>query len=53
MITSIAGQSVTSQSQIQSILGTYHPGDKISISWVDSSGLTQTATIVLANGQAA
>jgi S1-C subfamily serine protease len=53
VITSIAGQSVTSQSQIQSILAGYHPGDKISISWVDSSGLTQTATIALASGPAA
>jgi S1-C subfamily serine protease len=53
VVTSLAGQSVTSQSQIQSILGSYHPGDKISMSWVDSSGLTHTATIVLASGPAA
>ena len=53
VVTSIGGQSVTSQSQIQSILEGYHPGDKVSISWVDGSGLTQTATIVLASGPAA
>jgi S1-C subfamily serine protease len=53
VITSLAGQSVTSQPQIQSILQGYHPGDKISISWVDTSGLTQTATITLASGPAA
>ena len=53
VVTSIGGQPVTSQSQIQSILEGYHPGDKISISWVDGSGLTQTATIVLASGPAA
>jgi S1-C subfamily serine protease len=53
VITSLGGQAVTSQPQIQSILEGYHPGDKISISWVDTSGLTQTATIVLASGPAA
>jgi S1-C subfamily serine protease len=53
VITSLAGQPVTSQPQIQSILEGYHPGDKISISWVDTSGLTQTATIALASGPAA
>jgi S1-C subfamily serine protease len=52
-ITSLGGQPVTSQSQIQSILGTYHPGDKISVSWVDSYGQAHTATIVLATGPAA
>jgi S1-C subfamily serine protease len=53
VITSLGGQSVTSESQIESILAGYHPGDKISIGWVDGSGLTQTATIVLASGPAA
>jgi S1-C subfamily serine protease len=52
-ITSLGGQPVTSQSQIQSILGTYHPGDKISLSWADSYGQAHTATIVLATGPAA
>jgi S1-C subfamily serine protease len=52
-ITSLGGQSVTSEAQIQSILETYHPGDKISVSWVDSYGQAHTATIVLAAGPAA
>jgi S1-C subfamily serine protease len=52
-ITSLGGQSVTSQSQIQSVLEAHHPGDKISISWVDSYGQAQTATIVLGSGPAA
>jgi len=52
-ITSLGGQSVTSESQIQSILETYHPGDKISVSWVDSYGQAHTATIVLTTGPAA
>jgi S1-C subfamily serine protease len=53
VITSLAGQPVTSESQIQSILAGYHPGDKISISWVDQYDQTQTATVVLATGPAA
>ena len=53
VITSLAGQSVTSASQIQTILGAYHPGDRVSISWTDAYGQSQTATVTLANGPAA
>ena len=53
VITAVGGQTVTSSSQIQSILGTYHPGDKVSISWTDASGQSQTATVTLASGPAA
>jgi S1-C subfamily serine protease len=53
VITSLAGQSVTSASQIQTILGAYHPGDQVSISWTDGYGQSQTATVTLANGPAA
>ena len=52
-ITSVAGQTVTSSSDIQSVLGSHHPGDKISISWTDQSGQSQTATVVLDAGPAA
>ena len=52
-ITSVAGQSVSSASDISQILVKYHPGDKISINWVDGSGQSQTATVTLANGPAA
>jgi S1-C subfamily serine protease len=52
-ITSVAGQSVSSATDIEQILVKYHPGDKISISWVDQSGQSQTATVTLANGPAA
>ncbi len=53
VITSLAGQSVTSESQIQTILGAYHPGDQVSIGWTDAYGQSQTATVTLANGPAA
>jgi S1-C subfamily serine protease len=52
-ITSVAGQSVTAESQVTAILVKYHPGDKISISWTDQSGSSHTATITLATGPSA
>jgi S1-C subfamily serine protease len=52
-ITSVGGQSVSSASDIEQILVKYHPGDKISVNWVDQSGQSQTATVTLANGPAA
>ena len=51
-ITSVAGQTVTSASDIQSALGNQHPGDKISISWTDQFGQSQTATVTLTGGPA-
>jgi S1-C subfamily serine protease len=51
-ITSVAGHTVTSSSDIQSVLENYHPGDKISISWTDQFGQSQTATVVLTTGPA-
>ena len=52
VITSIGGQSVTSATQMQSIIAAHHPGDKVSISWTDASGQTQTATVTFASGPA-
>ena len=52
-ITSVGGQAVSSTSDIQQALVKYHPGDKISVSWVDQSGQSQTATVTLASGPAA
>jgi S1-C subfamily serine protease len=53
VITSVAGKSVTSGTDIQDILIGYHPGDKVSIAWTDSTGQSHTATITLATGPAA
>ena len=49
-ITSVAGQSVSSPTDISNILVGYHPGDKIQVSWVDSSGQTHTSTVDLGSG---
>ena len=53
VITSVAGQAVSSGTSIQQVLGAHHPGDKVSIAWTDASGQSHTATVTLANGPAA
>ena len=53
VITSGAGQSVASSSSISSILATYHPGNKVSVTWTDTSGASHTSSITLASGPAA
>ncbi len=52
-ITSVGGQSVSSAQNIAQVLVKYHPGDSISIGWVDQSGQSQTTTVTLASGPAA
>ena len=50
VITSLAGQSVDSNTTISSLLVGHHPGDKVQIGWVDSSGQSHTATVDLGSG---
>lgn len=52
-LTAVAGQTVTAESQVTSILVKYHPGDKISLSWTDQTGASHTATVTLATGPSA
>jgi S1-C subfamily serine protease len=52
-ITAIAGQSVSTAGDLAHALVKYHPGNSISISWVDQNGQSHTSTLTLANGPAA
>ena len=52
-ITAVGGQSVSAPEDVAHALVKYHPGDKISISWVDQSGQSHTADVTLATGPAA
>jgi S1-C subfamily serine protease len=52
-ITAIGGQSVATAEDISHALVKYHPGDSISVTYVDQSGNSQTVTMTLANGPAA
>jgi S1-C subfamily serine protease len=53
VITSAAGQRVTSPAGLQTALGTHHPGDSITINWTDASGQAHSAIVTLVNGPAA
>ncbi len=50
VVTALDGQSVDSATAISSILVGHHSGDKVQISWVDSSGQSHTATVDLGSG---
>jgi S1-C subfamily serine protease len=49
-ITSIGGRAVSSSTSLRNVLVGFHPGQKVSISWVDSSGSSHTATVDLTSG---
>jgi S1-C subfamily serine protease len=49
-VTSFDGQSISDPTSLSSLLVTHHPGDKVQISWTDSSGQAHTATVTLASG---
>jgi S1-C subfamily serine protease len=56
VITSVAGHTVgtsTSSTSIEQVLTSYHPGDKVSLTWTDSTGQSHTATVTLGTGPAA
>jgi S1-C subfamily serine protease len=52
VITSVAGQTVSSGSSIESVVEQYHPGDKVSVGWTDDLGQAHTSTLTLATGPA-
>ena len=49
-ITSIDGTTIDSSSTVGSTLIQHHPGDKVQVGWVDSSGQSHTTTVTLAGG---
>jgi len=53
VITSFDGQTVTSESTLSTVMVGLHPGDKVEVGWVDTSGQSHTATVQLASGPAA
>jgi S1-C subfamily serine protease len=52
-ITAIGGQSVSTSQDLSQALVKHHPGDSISITWVDQTGQSHTSTLTLASGPAA
>ena len=50
VITSLGGKTISSANDLTNAIAVYHPGDKVSIGWTDSSGQTHTATVQLSSG---
>jgi S1-C subfamily serine protease len=50
VITGVSGQTVSSPSSLTAILAKYHPGNTISLSWVDTGGQKHTTSLTLTQG---
>ena len=50
VILSVAGHSVTSGSDLQSVIGGHRPGDKVTVVWQDQAGQTHSSVITLSQG---
>jgi len=53
VITSANGATISSPTDLTSVLSNAHPGESISLSWVDSSDASHTANLTLGTGPAA
>lgn len=49
-ITAINGAAVTDADSLSAILEGYDPGDSVTVTWTDTSGATQSATVTLIAG---
>jgi S1-C subfamily serine protease len=52
-ITAIGGQTVNSAEDVAHSLVKYHPGNSVSVTWVDASGQSHTANLTLTTGPTA
>jgi S1-C subfamily serine protease len=53
VITSVGGRSVTSPDTLQTVMLSHHPRDQVTVTWIDQSGQTHSATLTLASGPVA
>jgi S1-C subfamily serine protease len=49
-IISVGGHTVTSDSDLQSVIEGYHPGDKVTVVWQDELGQTHSSAVTLTQG---
>jgi S1-C subfamily serine protease len=49
-IVSIGNSSVSSTNELEDVMNTYHPDDKVKVTWTDSSGDNHSATVKLIEG---
>jgi S1-C subfamily serine protease len=52
-IESIGGHQIAAASDLHGVIEGYHPGDKVSVTWINQSGQSQSAEMTLATGPAA
>ena len=50
VITSVNGTSVTTPTSLSLLLGHYHPGDTVHVTWTDQNGAQHSAAVKLATG---
>ena len=53
IIDAVDGSSIASAEELQQVLLTHHPGDRISLRWTDTGGHEHTVRVTLATGSAA
>ena len=51
-ITSVAGQTVTSAGSLATLMKGRHGGDRVTIGWTTSAGVSHTAVVTLMSGPA-
>jgi len=52
VITSLGGRTVDSAQSLTDLMQRHHPGQKLQLGWIDTSGLQHTSTVQLAIGPA-
>jgi S1-C subfamily serine protease len=52
VVTAVDGQQVSQGSGLRDLLQTRHPGDKVTLTWTDQSGSSNTGTATLGSGPA-
>lgn len=50
VIVAIGDQTITSSQALQDAMNSYHPGDRVTVSWTDANGTTHHATVKLIEG---
>jgi S1-C subfamily serine protease len=49
-ITKLDGKPVTTNASLRELIAPHHPGDSVSVTWVDSSGRSHTADVTFGSG---
>jgi S1-C subfamily serine protease len=50
VIVAVNGHAVTSAASLHTVIGSYHPGNTVSVSWVEPNGQKHTGSLTLAAG---